>query len=789
MAFGFLHAAKSYAGNPVIILKGDTGLLDTMKVEQGYPYIEPGDSAHSDLYGDISKNIVVTSALAGGTAPFSNLVPGTYVFSYNVSDPVGNKAPTRYRVVRVTPDRTPPDLVIAKNKVSGTDTIYYEVPTASVPPNLNPPLRLYIVSSIDLVDGNITGSVVVDSSFVEQNVVGIYPVTYTSTDLSSNKAVKTLYVDVIDTIKPVLTIKGANPDSIGVYTSFVDPGVNISVSNGYLTKGQLSRWLRVSSTVDTSTPGTYIVTYNLIDTFGNVAKTAVRTVVVVNRNNPVFDKIPPVIHLVGPHNISACQNSTYTDAGYTVYDNYNDSAHIRVIEQGSFLTNGTLTGNKTLYLYYAATDQAGNTAQSEVRTIYILDSSSAACKAGNTSSSIDTTVCNGSCPVFTAPGGLSFIWSTGAKTRSIQLCLTSDTVISVTISTGGSSTNHVYFYNITVTKTSCVWPGDANDDGVADKNDVLAIGVAYGDSGVKRTNASQSWTGQPCDDWTTSFKSGANYKNADCNGDGMVDSMDMAAVTKNYGYTHYKTNGGNGSPTDPPLSIAFSKDSVAAGDTVTATISLGSSSIPVKNAYGLAFSIPYNFFYVKPGKATVNLSNCWLGTPGKDLIYFLHDDSANNTVDFAVTRIDHKDVSGYGELGKVSIVMQDNLGGKTWVNRKVVISPSDVKLISADETPIPLYATGDSNIVTGPLSGIYNQSLAGRFKLYPNPASQNIFIDGGGQDISGIQIIDELGKQVYLQNVSQKGIVELPLSGLNSGIYTIIISTKNGTVARQILKD
>src|SRR6185437_769132 len=222
MAFGFLHAAKSYAGNPVIILKGDTGLLDTMKVEQGYPYIEPGDSAHSDLYGDISKNIVVTSALAGGTAPFSNLVPGTYVFSYNVSDPVGNKAPTRYRVVRVTPDRTPPDLVIAKNKVSGTDTIYYEVPTASVPPNLNPPLRLYIVSSIDLVDGNITGSVVVDSSFVEQNVVGIYPVTYTSTDLSSNKAVKTLYVDVIDTIKPVLTIKGANPDSIGVYTSFVD---------------------------------------------------------------------------------------------------------------------------------------------------------------------------------------------------------------------------------------------------------------------------------------------------------------------------------------------------------------------------------------------------------------------------------------------------------------------------------------------------------------------------------------------------------------------------------------
>ena len=41
------------------------------------------------------------------------------------------------------------------------------------------------------------------------------------------------------------------------------------------------------------------------------------------------------------------------------------------------------------------------------------------------------------------------------------------------------------------------------------------------------------------------------------------------------------------------------------------------------------------------------------------------------------------------------VAMQDDLGGKTWVNRKVVIKPSDITLISADETPIPLYAVAD----------------------------------------------------------------------------------------------
>ena len=237
---------------PVITLKGTSTLQDTIKVEQGYPYTDAGDSGSSYLYGNITKDIKVTSKIVGGTSSFNILIPGTYVISYNLTDAVGNKAITKYRVIKVTPDKTAPALKLAKNSVTGTDTILQEV--SASPINVKPSLSSYVISSIDLVDGNLTGSVYIDSSLVQTTVVGIYPVTYSSTDITGNRATGTIYVNVIDTIRPVLTLNGANPYTLEVYTPFNDPGVKITIPNNYLTPAQVSRYLHVVSSVDDSLP-------------------------------------------------------------------------------------------------------------------------------------------------------------------------------------------------------------------------------------------------------------------------------------------------------------------------------------------------------------------------------------------------------------------------------------------------------------------------------------------------------------------------------------------------------
>ena len=459
---------------PVITLKGVQTLQDTIVVEQGYPYADPGYSASSYLYGDITKDVVVTSKIVGGSASYNNLIPGTYVFSYNVADKATppNKAITQYRVVRITPDKTAPKLI-----VTAPDTTFLEVRKTQFSPSILTILPT-VSSDLDLVDGNLKGSVFIDTSLIQTTVVGVYPVTYTSTDISGNKAIAKRYIDVIDTIKPILSINGANPFNLEVYVPFKDPGVNIIIPNGYLTPSSVARYLHVTSNVDDSLLGTYKVTYSLTDTFGNVAKPVTRIVNVVDQIAPVltligpshdsvpvlstyfdrgytvsdnytktsaikitqsgtfvskfknnyanvlgggrdsiippysgtpalgidyrltftatdlsgnassvtrfievYDNVPPVITLTGPQDVNVCRWFPYTDLGYTVSDNFSDSAHIHVFTSGSFLTYGTGLA-QLVGLTYVARDQAGNTSLPVTRNIFVQPQGSFGCTSG-----------------------------------------------------------------------------------------------------------------------------------------------------------------------------------------------------------------------------------------------------------------------------------------------------------------------------------------------------------------------------------------------------------------------
>jgi len=436
---------------PVITLKGQQGLKDTIKVEQGYPFMEPGYSASAFLYGNITKNVKRTSRLVGSINPadsFNSLVVNNlYIFSYNVTDSAGNNAITQYRIVRITKDKTPPNLLVVK-----PDTILIAV--TSKPLNVAAPK---VISSIDLIDG--PRSVTIDSSVkILTNVVGVYIVTYTSADKSGNTIKVYRVFKVIDTIKPVLSLIGHAIRKIEVYSSYSDSGV--LVTDNYYSVAVLKPLIKVKSNLDTSKTGAYKIIYNVTDPSGN-KDSVIRIVIVMDTIKPVIklrgalvdsvevfktykdpgfivsdnydkpidismvitgsffaqyplgnaniigpysiiytatdkagntstitrkikvqDRTAPVISLIGSQSLSVCRWFKYIDAGYTLSDNYDSIKNLKVDTFGNFRTQGGTTIENLLTLRYRATDLSGNVGLSEPRIISVKASTDASCASG-----------------------------------------------------------------------------------------------------------------------------------------------------------------------------------------------------------------------------------------------------------------------------------------------------------------------------------------------------------------------------------------------------------------------
>lgn len=113
-------------------------------------------------------------------------------------------------------------------------------------------------------------TVVVDASLLDTSVVGSYTVTYNVVDAAGNEAAEvTRTVNVVDTIAPVISLTGDSQVSVIRGSPFIDQGATSDTGEVVIVD---------ASSVDTSTVGTYIATYNAADESGNKAVEVVRSI-------------------------------------------------------------------------------------------------------------------------------------------------------------------------------------------------------------------------------------------------------------------------------------------------------------------------------------------------------------------------------------------------------------------------------------------------------------------------------------------------------------------------------
>jgi hypothetical protein len=282
---------------PVITLKGaDTIFLEKTVDFEAYmdSYEDPGYTAEDDVDGNITDSVEVSD--------FVKINIKYYYIKYNVTDTSGNHAEEVRRYFDTgKPLPSAPIIELEEEDslwVVSLNDIFYE-------PGYQ---------AIDVIDGDITDDVIVDTSEVLENIgtEGTYKVLYTVTNSSGMQTTVTRWVQVvddeIDTQKPVITLIGRNPDTT-LYkssTHYVDPGATAEDNKD----GDITDKITVTDGVNMNSFGKYYVNYRVVDNAGWVG-TATRTVYVARDTStndlllsygvPTEDPLPEMKNLSFTH--------------------------------------------------------------------------------------------------------------------------------------------------------------------------------------------------------------------------------------------------------------------------------------------------------------------------------------------------------------------------------------------------------------------------------------------------------------------------------------------------------
>lgn len=256
------HGNNATASRTVIVAAVNVPLIsligaNTPSLLQGSAYTEQGATATDIEDGDITANIVVTGTVDHNT-------PGTYVITYTVTD-TDNHTVSTTRTVTVNPNTVPVISLIGNNtgQILQGNTYTEQGATAS-----------------DAEDGDITASIITSGS-VDHTTPGNYVITYSVTDSHSNSVTETRTITVAPNNVPTITIIGGAVDVIRG-TTYVEQGANAADAED----GSLTASIVITSNVDESTVGSYLVTYTVTDSDNNTVSET--RVVNVLPSVPVF---------------------------------------------------------------------------------------------------------------------------------------------------------------------------------------------------------------------------------------------------------------------------------------------------------------------------------------------------------------------------------------------------------------------------------------------------------------------------------------------------------------------
>jgi len=335
-----------------------------------------------------------------------------------------------------------------------------------------------------------------------------------------------------------------------------------------------------------------------------------------------------------------------------------------------------------------------------------------------------------------------------------------------------------------------VWPGDANNDNIANHFDLLNIGVAFGTQGPPRNANSADWSGMAATPWQQTFNTNAlNYAYADCSGNGFINTGDVEAIHENYNLTHGQVAPYTplpATPNNPRFIVDMPSGPIAPGTQISAPILLGSTVVSVEAIYGIAFTIEFNPEVFVPNSVSVELINTsWLAgtTPGTvpGLISINRSFAEDGIIEAAISRINHQNIGGQGIIARLRGII-DDIAGITESEIRI----TNIRAIRADETPLAIYNPVETFRIGNGLADVSWMDMNLALDVHPNPTGGDAFIENEyNAVIDEVRIYNDKGVQMgaALPNTNR-----VALSALPAGMYYLKIRIGDQVFHKRVVK-
>jgi PKD repeat protein len=246
---------------PVLVLRGQ----NPVKVQVNTSYTDAGVDPIDDFF-DVPhlRPLVVVS----GSVDIHKV--GTYILTYNVTNPYGLKAKPVTRTVEVI------DTIRPVIKLNGWANDSVEVFTKYTDLGASGTDNYY--STVSITNG---GSFYTGYPDGIPKKLGTYVAIYTATDSSGNKATVSRTIIVFDSVPPVISLKGSLLDSTCRWAAYTDSGYSVT-DNYYKSVTAIDT---EGNFMGTGLPGLYKLRYKATDSSGNSAYSPYRYIYVKSEND------------------------------------------------------------------------------------------------------------------------------------------------------------------------------------------------------------------------------------------------------------------------------------------------------------------------------------------------------------------------------------------------------------------------------------------------------------------------------------------------------------------------